>query len=191
MAKGKESAAQRFRSLDSQYGILRAAKFGVAGAVGFLVAEMIIIAGLYVIYGNAKVPSQIYSSPSLLGLNILAFVVGVTVGFFINERITVRNEGDQKRRNALSVGYRLLKYQGVYAVGNAITIGIQLALLDAFSISPAIGNIIGAIIAFPVSYLFSMKVVWRVSSSHRTRDAANKRSETPEPISRKDMIRRD
>ncbi len=155
--------SKKINSLDQRYGIFRAAKFGVAGAVGFLVAEIIIIAGLYAIYGKQTVSGEIYSSPTLLGLNIVAFVVGVTVGFFINERITVRNIGDQKSRGFAKVGIRLLKFQGVYAVGNAITIGIQLGLLKLISLPPAIGNIIGAIVAFPVSYFFSMRVVWRLT----------------------------
>ncbi len=148
--------------IDQRYGIFRAAKFGIAGAIGFLVAEVIIVAGLFVIYGRANVPSAIYSSPTLLGLNIVAFVIGVTVGFFVNERITVQNQGVQQSRGVRQVGVRLLKFQGVYALGNAITIGVQLGLLETLSLSPAVGNIIGAIVAFPVSYVFSMKIVWKL-----------------------------
>lgn len=167
LTSGKDGIAGKIRSIDGQFGLFRAAKFGIAGAVGFLVAELIIIVGLFSIFGNANVPSEIYASPTLLALNIIAFVIGVTVGFFINERITVRNQGEQTNTGVLNVGYRLLKFQGVYALGNAITIGVQLALLAFISLSPAIGNIIGAIIAFPVSYFFSMRVVWRISTSNR------------------------
>jgi putative flippase GtrA len=164
LSQKRSGFGQKILALDQKYGLFRAAKFGVAGAVGFLVAEAIIIAGLYSIYGRENVSSEIYTSTTLLGLNIFAFVVGVTVGFFINERITVRNQGAQKLGGATQVGIRLLKYQGVYALGNGITIGVQLALLGFFSLAPAIGNIIGAIIAFPVSYVISMRVVWRINS---------------------------
>lgn len=164
---------EKFLEIDKRYGIFRAAKFGVAGAIGFVVAEIIIIIGLYALYGKTNVPSAIYSSPLLLALNIVAFVIGVTVGFFVNERITVRNQGEQKIGSAKKVAIRLLKFQGVYAIGNAITIGVQLALLEAFSLSPAIGNIIGAIVAFPVSYFVSMRVVWKlVSMDLGSRDLA-------------------
>ncbi|MDH2901301.1 MAG: GtrA family protein [archaeon] len=164
-SSGKEKTSrERFLELDERYGIFRAAKFGVAGAIGFVVAEVIIVIGLYALYGKANVPSAIYSSHVLLALNIVAFVIGVTVGFFVNERITVRNQGEQKIGGARNVAIRLLKFQGVYAIGNAITIGVQLALLEALSLSPAIGNVIGAIVAFPVSYFVSMRVVWRLVS---------------------------
>jgi putative flippase GtrA len=158
---------QKILEIDKRYGILRAAKFGIAGAIGFLVAELIIIIGLYSIYGKANIPSTIYSSPSLLTLNIVAFVIGVTVGFFVNERITVRNVGEQKYGGIRNVGIRLIKFQGVYAIGNAITICVQLGLLRALSLSPAIGNIIGAVVAFPVSYFISMRVVWKLVSMNR------------------------
>jgi putative flippase GtrA len=172
---GKEKTSrERFLELDKRYGIFRAAKFGVAGAIGFVVAEVIIIIGLYALYGKTNVPSAIYSSHVLLALNIVAFVIGVTVGFFVNERITVRNQGEQKIGGARNVAMRLLKFQGVYAIGNAITIGVQLALLEALSLSPAIGNVIGAIVAFPVSYFVSMRVVWRlVSMSQGSQNSPN------------------
>ncbi len=151
---------EKARELDRKYGIFRAARFGVAGIVGFLVLEGILVAGLYAIYGRADVPSGIASSPALLALDIFASVVGVVVGFFVNERTTVRNLGGLGRGSRDTL-VRLAKFQGVYALGSAITIGVQLALLAAFGVSPAIGNVIGAIAAYPVSYLISMRVVWK------------------------------
>lgn len=162
MTDGQDSLSHRVRNIDERYGVFRAAKFGVAGAIGFLVAEGIIIAGLYAIYGKTSVPGMVYDSPLLLGLNIAAFVIGVTVGFFVNEQATVRDAQPQSSKSSKSLLIRLLKFQGVYAVGNAITIGVQLLLLRAISLNPAIGNIIGAIVAFPISYIFSMKIVWRL-----------------------------
>jgi putative flippase GtrA len=173
----RRSYRQKLLQLDKRYGIFRAAKFGIAGAVGFLVAEVIIIIGLYAIYGRANIPSAIYSSPVLLSLNIIAFVIGVTVGFFVNERITVQNLGEQRYRQVKNVVIRLLKFQGVYAIGNAITIVVQLGLLKAVSLSPAIGNIIGAIVAFPVSYFVSMRVVWKLVSKDRNPSVISKASE--------------
>ncbi|MHB8567868.1 MAG: GtrA family protein [Nitrososphaerales archaeon] len=151
-------AVMSLRKLVERYSeLFRAAKFGIAGAVGFLVAEVILTAGIFAVYHNLNVNSAAYSSPTLLGLNVLAFGVGVTVSFFINERITVRV------KSAETI-IRLLKFQLVYVAGNAVTIGVQLFLLKAFSLTPSLGNIMGAIIAFPLSYFISMRYVWKVTS---------------------------
>jgi len=151
---------ERVKELDRKYHFFRLAQFGIAGIVGFLVLEAILVVGLYAMYGNTNIPSNLASSPELLSLDIFASVVGVVVGFFVNERTTVRNVGrSQKEWKATLV--RLGKFEGVYAFGSAITIGVQLALLAWISLSPAIGNIVGAIAAYPVSYFISMRLVWR------------------------------
>lgn len=152
---------EKVEELNKRYGVFRAAEFGIAGAIGFLVAEGIIVAGLYAIYGEASVPGSISSSPILLALDIFALVTGVTVGFFVNERTTVRKIAGQEGKGEKDVLVRLARFQGVYALGNAITIGVQLGLLAWLALSPAVGNLIGAVVAFPVSYFFSMKVVWK------------------------------
>ena len=110
-------------------------------------------------YGSANVPSSDSSSPTLIAIDILAFLVGVSVGFFVNEKTTVKDVVVGGVRDGVLV--RQAKYQGVYILGNAITIGTQLALLAAIALSPAVGVMVGAVVAYPVSYLFSMRVVWR------------------------------
>ena len=152
---------EKIRELERKYGVLRFAQFGIAGIVGFLALEAILVAGLYAIYGRPDVPSDIASSPTLLSLDIVASVFGVVVGFFVNERTTVRDLQSLGRRGAKKTLVRLAKFEGVYALGSAMTIGVQLALLAGFGVSPAIGNIVGAIAAYPVSYVISMRVVWR------------------------------
>ena len=147
----------RLADLAGRYGLIRAVKFGVAGVVGFAVAEAIIVGGLFAIYGDLAVPSGYFSSPSLLFVDIIAFVIGVTVGFLVNERTTFKDSPSRDRGGTLG---RLAKYQGVYVVGNAITIGTQLALLAVFSLSPAVGVLVGAVVAYPVSYVISMRFVW-------------------------------
>ena len=154
---------ERFRELERRYGLLKAAQFGIAGVVGFLALEAILVVGLYALYGTAAIPSSFASSPSLLALDVLASVLGVVVGFFVNEATTVKKLNFERRNTAL----RLLKFEGVYAVGSAITIAVQLALLVVFAVSPAIGNIIGAIVAYPVSYIISMRFVWRAQPLER------------------------
>jgi putative flippase GtrA len=151
---------RRARELDRKYRIFRLAQFGIAGIVGFVVLEVILVVGLYAIYGNANIPSNFASSPELLCLDILASVIGVVVGFFVNEKTTVRSL-DLRRKGRKDTLLRLGKFEGVYALGSAITIGVQLALLAWLALSPAIGNIIGAIVAYPVSYYMSMRVVWK------------------------------
>lgn len=150
----------RFRKLADRYGILRAAEFGVAGIVGFSVAEGIIVVGLFLLNGDIEAPSSFASSPSLLALDVVAFVVGVTVGFVVNEKTTVRRAVGQGSGGRSGTLVRLAKYQGVYVLGNAITIGTQLALLAAFALSPAAGVVVGAVVAYPVSYAISMRFVW-------------------------------
>ncbi len=168
---------QKFSNLEKRYGgLFRAGKFGIAGIIGFLVAEAIISLGVLILYGKVNVSGAAYSSLTLLELNIIAFSIGVTVGFFVNERITVRNQGDQRSRKAKrNVIVRLLKFQGIYAAGNAVTIGVQLALLAGISLSPVLGNIVGAIVAFPLSYFISMRYVWKISAVETTvRDRGEK-----------------
>ena len=151
---------EKARELDRRYGIFRAAQFGIAGVIGFLVLEAILVAGRYAIYGMVDIPSNFASSPALLALDITASVVGVVVGFFVNERTTVRKLSTFER-GARSTLARLMKFEGVYALGSAITIGVQLALLAAFGLSPAVGNVVGAVAAYPASYVISMRVVWK------------------------------
>jgi putative flippase GtrA len=153
---------QRIKDLARRYGIFRAAQFGIAGIVGFLVLEVVLVGGLYAIYGKADIPGNFYSSPSLLGLDVVASFVGVTVGFIVNERTTARDAAVLRKKGATSMAARLLKFQGVYVVGNGITIGVQLVLLGAFSLPPAIGNIVGAVVAYPPSYFIAMRFVWKL-----------------------------
>jgi putative flippase GtrA len=151
---------ERIRELNRKYHFLRLAQFGIAGIVGFLALEAILVAGLYALYGNADIPSNFASSPELLSLDIFASVAGVVVGFFVNERTTVKGMvGQGKGRREVLV--RLGKFEAVYALGSAVTIAVQLALLAWISLSPAVGNIVGAIAAYPLSYFISMRTVWR------------------------------
>lgn len=152
----------KLRDLAERHHLVRAVEFGAAGIVGFLAAEAIIVAGLYAVYGNLQLPGGISSSPSLLAIDVVAFLVGVTVGFFVNERTTVKTAPIRERVGKNGLLRRLAKYQGVYILGNAITIGTQIALLAWFALSPALGVMAGAVVAYPVSYLISMRFVWEV-----------------------------
>ncbi len=155
-----DAPMDRARELNRKYHFFRLAQFGIAGIVGFLVLEAVLVAGLYSLYGNANIPSNFASSPELLSLDIFASIVGVVVGFVVNERTTVRGVVSHGR-GWKDVIFRLGKFEAVYALGSAITIAVQLALLAWMSLSPAVGNIVGAVAAYPVSYLISMRFVWK------------------------------
>ena len=118
--------------------------------------------GLLLIYENLIIPSNTYSSPTLLELNILAQAVGIAVAFFINERITVRV--DQKNRGRKQSIIRLLKFEGLNGVGSSIGVVVQLLLLGILSLTPALGNIVGALVAYPIQYSVSMRFVWRTNN---------------------------
>ena len=147
------------KELDRKYHFYRLAKFGIAGIVGFLVLEAVLVVGLYAVYGSPDLPSDFASSPGLLALDVFASVVGVVVGFFVNERTTVSDV--ERRKGWRDTLVRLGKFEGVYALGSAITIAVQLALLAWLALSPAVGNVVGAIAAYPVSYAISMRFVWK------------------------------
>jgi putative flippase GtrA len=170
LSRRSASLKEKISSLRRRYSkLFRAAEFGLAGAIGFLVAEGILTLGVIILYGSVNVPSAASFSSTLLALNVLAFGIGVTVAFFVNEEITVRKQVKQERAKGLkSVLLRLLKFQGVYLAGNVITVGVQLALLRMLSVSPALGNIVGAIAAYPMSYFVSMRYVWKISGSNGT-----------------------
>lgn len=156
-----ESRGDRGR-LGGGRGILRIAKFAVASGLGFLVAEAILAAGVVAFYHSSKVPSLDFS-PSLLGLDALAFGVGATAAFVVNERVTVRDQGEQQGKGRASWLVRLCKYQLSSLLGNIVVVGVQLALLAATSLSPVFGSVVGAIVSYPVTYLVSMRFVWRVN----------------------------
>ena len=150
---------ERLKELDRKYRVVRLAQFGIAGIVGFLVLEAILVVGLYAMYGSPDLPSNFASSPGLLALDVFASVIGVVVGFFVNERTTVRSTDRRKGRKDMLT--RLGKFEGVYALGSSITIAVQLALLGWLALPPAVGNVVGAIVAYPVSYIISMRFVWK------------------------------
>ena len=143
-----------------RFGIFRIARFAVASGTGFLIAEIILFLGVLLFYHTTKVPSVAYSSLTILGLNALAFGIGVTVAFTINERVTVK--GRERRKKPANWLVRWGKYQLASLLGNVIIVIIQLTLLATISLSPVAGNIIGAIASYPVTYAVSMRFVWGV-----------------------------
>jgi putative flippase GtrA len=141
--------------------LFNAAKYGIATAIGFLVTEVVLTSSVFAEYHSINVPSSDFSSLFLLELNALAFAIGVTVAFFLNQNIMIEKDrrGSKGVTNTI---VKLLKFQLVSLAGNVITILVQLILLATFSIPPTFGTIVGAIIAFPASYFLSLRFVWKI-----------------------------
>jgi len=153
-------------SPEQRRAVFRAAKFALASALGFVVAEAILVVGVFFFYHSSTVPSLTSSSPTLLGLDVLAFGTGVTVAFVINERVTVRGEGEERVRGVGNWLLRWAKYQLASLLGNVLIVVVQFALLWMVSLSPVYGSVVGAVVTYPVTYLVSMRFVWRVSPLH-------------------------
>jgi putative flippase GtrA len=174
---------ETFQRLKTKYSsIFHAAKFGIATAIGFLVTEILLSLGVYFVYHSFSVPSIDSFSTTLIELNAIAFFIGVSVAFFLNEKFTIGNKGARKSGAGNTV-IRLLKYQLVSLAGNIVTVLVQLALLRYFGVAPSLGNIIGAVLSFPISYFVSMKLVWRLSPLN----PAQSPTAPPETASSKDI----
>lgn len=158
-APRKEEARE---GLLRRYGIGRIFKFAVASALGFLVYETVLVLGIFVLYHVLSVPSSIYSSLNILGLDVLALATGNTVAFVINERVTVVAQGAGPRKGLSGWFTRWSKYQLASLMGSIIIVGVQLALFATFALSPVLGSVIGAIVSYPVTYAVSMHFVWGV-----------------------------
>jgi putative flippase GtrA len=141
------------------YAVLRVVKFAIATGLGFLVAEGIIVLGVFALYDTIAVPS-VSSSPTILGLDALALGIGSTAAFLVNERVTVANPGS--RTGASWIG-RWARYQLAKLLGNVLIVVIQLVLFLTVSLSPVYGSIVGAILSYPVTYAVAMVFVWKVS----------------------------
>ncbi len=147
-----------------RYGVFRIARFAAATSIGFLANEVVLVVGILAIYRVLALPSLIDPSFTLtvLGLNVLSLGIGDTVAFEINERVTVKVRREEGRSGRLRLFVRWAKYQTVAFTGNLVIAGVQLALLAGFSFHPAFGDIVGAIIAYPMTYVISMHFVWSV-----------------------------
>jgi len=158
-------ARQWITSLGREYHIFKLAKFGIASVTGFLVAEVLLTLGVLVLFRKLSPPSDAYSSLPFLALDVGVLAFGVFVAFLINERFTVKVQPASRNGATNGRGARLLKFEGVSAVGNATVIGVQFALFATLSVAPVIGNVAGSIVAYPIAYLVSMRVVWRPAAN--------------------------
>lgn len=130
--------------------LIRGSKYSAVSVLSFGVEEGILALGLYTAGFYYIIP-----------VNVAAVFTSVAFGFFLNEWWTVRNEGVHEggRRGLF---YRMLIFQIIYAAGSAVGILVQLAIYYAFGINPVIANIAGALAAYPMNYVTSLLVVWRI-----------------------------
>jgi putative flippase GtrA len=148
--------------LERRFGVFRIVKFAVATGTGFLINEAIVVLGVVALYHTIRVPSFGESSLTILGLDALALGVGDTVAFLINERVTVNGLDEEGRRGRHKWSVRWGEYQLTSLLGNAMIVVVQLALLATISLSPVFGNVMGAVVSYPVTYAVSMHFVWGV-----------------------------
>ncbi|MEM3676141.1 MAG: GtrA family protein, partial [Thermoplasmataceae archaeon] len=105
---------------------------------------------------------SLYGRPYIIPTDVVAFVSGVALEFFLNEHWTTRNIGFHGG-NSIGKLVRLFKFELLNAFGNALVIFVQFMLLVWLAIHPLIGNIIGSGLAFPLNYYLQMRSVWRVN----------------------------
>jgi putative flippase GtrA len=125
-------------------------KFLSTGLIAFLFSELVIYIGL-VIAGKANI----------VPIDVVAAATSIALGFLLNDAWTTRNAGYHPKGTKITV-FRLIAYEGVYALGNVIALSIQLFLLYEYQVNPLLGNLVGAIIATPFNYLVTMKLIWRI-----------------------------
>jgi putative flippase GtrA len=171
----------RAKRLDQKYGIFKIAKFAIASGTGFLIAEGIITLGVLSLYHRLTPPGSAYSSPAFLAIDVSALALGVAASFFLNEHFTVGASSRPEGSGSLPI--RLLKFEGVNAMGNLTIIVVQFALLLTFSLSPVIGNIVGAIVSYPITYVISMHFVWGSGSSRLDEKVPSARKRRPSDTS--------
>jgi putative flippase GtrA len=168
-----EKTEEKLRRWKRKYSSLfRAGKFATGSAIGFLDTEIILTSGTYLLYGKLSAPQSAFSSPIFWALNVLAFFVGVSVAFFVNESLLIRNEGRRINYGLSSILTRLAKFQISFLAGNVAMTAVQLLLLKEVSFPPVFGNIVGAIVSFPISYFFALHFVWQLNGTEINRRAS-------------------
>ena len=151
-------------AMERRFGVFRLVRFAVASGSGFMVNEAIVVMGVFILFHSIRVPGLGSAGLSIIGLDAIALAIGDTVAFLINERVTVRGQGEERRRGRLHWSVRWGEYQLTSLAGNLMIVGVQLTLLGAISLSPVFGNIVGALASYPLTYTISMRIVWRVKA---------------------------
>lgn len=130
--------------------IIRGTKFSFVSVSSFGVEEAILAGGLFLAGVRYIIP-----------VNIAAVFFSVAFDFMLNEHWTVRHEGYHGGGRSGLV-FRLFRHELVYAAGSAVGIIVQLLIFYTFGINPVLANIGGALVAYPMNYVISMYIVWRI-----------------------------
>ncbi len=160
---GVQGGARR-RLIERYPSCLRAAKLAAGSGIGFLDTEIILTTGTYLLYGRQSTPPAAFYSPFFLALNIIAFVLGVTVAFFVSESLIFQGE-TRKSYSIASILERLGKFQLIFLAGNLGMVAVEMLMLEELAFPPVLGIIVGAIVSFPISYFFSTRFVWQIRSN--------------------------
>ena len=139
---------------------VRFIEFAMATGAGFLLNLVILSLGVIAVFHSSIVSLARNPSPAILGLDVLALGAGDTLAFIINEQLTVR--GRVEGKGTVNWLTRWGKYQLTAWMGNMIIALVQVSLLLAFALAPASGSILGAAAAYPITYMVSMRFVWKL-----------------------------
>ncbi len=130
--------------------IIRGSKYSIVSIISFGIEEGVLAAVLYSV-----------GLGYIILANIAAIFISVAFSFFMNEWWVVKNEGYHGMGMAGLI-VRMLKFQAIYAFGSAVGVITQLIIYHFSGINPVIANIGGAIIAYPINYVFSLLIVWKI-----------------------------
>ena len=148
-------------ALARRYVDLRFVEFAMATGAGFMLNLAILALGVVALFHSIAVSPTVNPSPAILGLDVLALGTGDSLAFVMNEEVTVRGEIEEAK-GASQWLTRWGKYQLTAFMGNIIIALVQVSLLLAFGLTPAFGSIIGAAFSYPITYMVSMRFVWKV-----------------------------
>ncbi len=127
----------------------RSIKYALAGFVGFLMVEFM----TYVLFHLAGLQNLVAVIP--------AFLTGVAVEFSVDELWTTRHQGVHTAGISAYL-YRMGKFETLNLAGTSLAVFIQYLLFILFTLTPLIGNIVGAACAFPINYYIQMRSTWKI-----------------------------
>lgn len=130
--------------------IIRGTKFSFVSVSSFGVEEAILAGGLF-----------FFGVYYIIPVNVAAVFFSVAFDFMLNEHWTVRHEG-YHGGGLRGLIFRLFRHEMVYAAGSAVGIIVQLLIFYYFGINPVLANIGGALVAYPMNYVISMFIVWKI-----------------------------
>ncbi|MCW6169414.1 MAG: GtrA family protein [Thermoplasmatales archaeon] len=130
--------------------LVRMLKYSLSGFVGFASLEFLTFLGISLL-GYAHI----------ILIDIIAFTLAVAIEFIFQEYWTTHKMGEHHGR-IYGLIIRLLKFEILNVIGNAVAIATQFSLFKYFGLYPLIGNFIGSAVAFPFNYYIQMRLIWKI-----------------------------